>query len=81
MKLVVNVNVNGITLPFEIDTGSPVNLISESVYQQFFDNVALKQCRQLVGVSGEAVKTHGSFNAKIQRANQRRFSGRTKIVV
>lgn len=80
MKLIVNVDLNGVTLPFEVDTGSPVNLTSEPVYKQYFDNVALKQCRQLVGVSGEAVRTHGSFNAKIQRTN-RRFSGRTTIVV
>ena len=77
-KLFIKVDVNGVTLPFEVDTGSPVILIGEQVYQQFFADKQLQEAEQLVGASGEAVPVRGSFVATLTKGQR---DGKVQIIV
>ena len=81
MKVIVSVQLNGVQLPFEVDTGSPVVLIGESTFHQHFEEEILDSCRPLIGVSGEAVSVLGTFEAVVQRPHQQEFVGKINVVV
>ena len=66
MKSHINVNVNGVKLPFEVDTGSPVVLLGESVYQQHFRRNALRVTHRLYGAGGESLDVAGEFTATLR---------------
>lgn len=71
-----SVVVNEIKLTFEIDTGSPVTVISEQMYKQYFSNIALETSDLILhSYSGDRLnimgklKLHFAYNGKSNYIN------------
>ena len=77
-KQYVDIAVNGVELPFEVDTGSPVVLLGEQYFRRYFADEWLSSSSKLYGASGEAVPVVGSFMATLGFGKK---SGHVPVVV
>ncbi|XP_033758152.1 uncharacterized protein K02A2.6-like [Pecten maximus] len=70
--ITVTVSINGNKIPMELDTGSSVSLIPESMYKEQFTDVPLKKTPvRLKTYSGECITPLGSLNVSVSVHNQK----------
>lgn len=66
MKQIVTVELNGVPISTEVDTGSPVILISLATYKKYFKSIKLTPyIRHLYTADNRELKIAGSFMSKI----------------
>ena len=67
--LTVSITINGKSIPMEIDTGSAVSIISESVYKNFFEAQTSETLQQteakLCTYSGEQLPVKGKLICEV----------------
>ena len=67
--LTVSITINGKSIPMEIDTGSAVSIISESVYKNFFEAQTSDTLQQteakLCTYSGEQLPVKGKLTCEV----------------
>ena len=67
----LNVEVQGKTLPMELDTGAAMSLISEGTYQKFFSDIILqKSTVKLKSYSGEEIPVLGQMEVLVKYNHQ-----------
>lgn len=65
-KYLMNVNVNGKQFQFEVDTGSPVSIISYDTKRRFFEKIPLLETKkQMIGYGGNPIKIYGYILVKV----------------
>lgn len=66
-----SVVVNGVSLVFEIDTGSPVTVISEQMYKRYFSNISLKPSDVILhSYNGDRLNITGVLNLTFNYNNK-----------
>lgn len=66
MKQIVTIKLNGVPISVEVDTGSPVFLMSLTTYKKYFKSIKLKPYnRRLYTADNRGLEIIGSFTAKI----------------
>ncbi len=79
MKNLIKVVVNNIPIIFEVDTGSPIILIDNATYMQYFQAIPLTSYkRKLYTANGQQLQILGSFVSHIAAGNK---NGSAEIVV
>lgn len=70
-RIKVQLEIQGIEMTMELDTGTSVSIISNRVYSESFSDISLqKSDTMLKTYTGEPIKVLGTFNAKVKYENQ-----------
>nr|XP_029711617.1 uncharacterized protein K02A2.6-like [Aedes albopictus] len=70
-KIWMKVRVNGIPMRFEVDTGSPVTIVSANCWKQMFQDAKLRQCdTNLVSYCNTNIDVLGIMDARVEYDGQ-----------
>nr|XP_029714444.1 uncharacterized protein K02A2.6-like [Aedes albopictus] len=70
-KIWMKVRVNGVPMRFEVDTGSPVTIVSANCWKQMFQEAKLRQCdTNLVSYCNTNIDVLGIMDARVEYDGQ-----------
>nr|XP_029715873.1 uncharacterized protein K02A2.6-like [Aedes albopictus] len=70
-KIWMKVRVNGVPMRFEVDTGSPVTIVSANCWKQMFQEAKLRQCdTNLVSYCNTNIAVLGIMDARVEYDGQ-----------